>query len=86
MHSPAEGAGPIAAAAVWLLAEKASDIKVSRIEFSAPKYDWRQHQSRLPPGSEILFREPTPWKRYPWEIALTIGVILVQGGLISQPC
>ena len=59
------------------------------IEFSAPKYDWRQLQrwniseSRLPPGSEVLFREPTVWQRYSWQIALTTAVILLQAGLIS---
>ena len=76
MHSPAEGARPTAAVAVRMLGgEKADGIKVPPIEFSAPKYDWRQLQrwniseSRLPPGSEILFREPTAWQRYSWQIA-----------------
>ena len=90
MFSPAEGARPIAAVAVRMLGgEKAGDIKVPPIEFSAPKYDWRQlkrwniSESRLPPGSEILFREPTAWQRYSWQIALTLAVILAQAGLIS---
>jgi signal transduction histidine kinase len=90
MFSPAEGARPTAAVAVRMLGgEKGGDIKVPTIEFSAPKYDWRQLQrwniseSRLPPGSEILFREPTPWQRYSWQIALTTAVILAQAGLIS---
>ena len=52
-------------------------------------FDWRQLQrwniseSRLPPGSEILFREPTIWGRYWWEILLITAVILLQAGLIS---
>jgi len=90
MFSAAEGARPMAAAAVRMLGgEKGSYIKVPPIEFSAPKYDWRQLQrwniseSRLPPGSEILFREPTAWQRYWWQIALTTAVILLQAGLIS---
>jgi signal transduction histidine kinase len=90
MHSPAEGARPTAAVAVRMLGgEKGSDIKVPPIEFSAPKYDWRQLQRwniserRLPPGSEVLFREPTAWQRYSWQIALTAAVILLQAGLIS---
>ena len=90
MFSPAEGARPTAAVAVRILGgEKAGGIKVPPIEFSAPKYDWRQLQrwniseSRLPPGSEILFREPTAWERYSWQIALTLAVLLVQAGLIS---
>ena len=90
MFSPAEAARPTAAVAVRMLGgEKGSDIKVPTIEFSAPKYDWRQlkrwniSESRLPPGSEILFREPTAWQRYSWQIALIIAVLLAQAGLIS---
>jgi signal transduction histidine kinase len=51
-------------------------------------FDWRQTQrwgiseSRLPPGSEVLFREPTVWQRYSWQIALITAVILLQSGLI----
>jgi hypothetical protein len=90
MFSPAEGARPMAAAAIRILeGEKAGNIKVPPIEFAAPKYDWRQLQrwniseSRLPPGSEILFREPTALERYSWQIALTLALVLVQAGLIS---
>ena len=90
MFSPAEGARPTAAVAVRMLGgEKAGGIKVPPIEFSAPKYDWRQLQrwniseSRLPPGSEILFREPTAWERYSWQIASIAAVILIQAGLIT---
>ena len=79
----------MAAVAVRMLGgEKAGGIKVPPIDFSAPKYDWRQLQrwniseSRLPPGSEILFREPTAWERYSWQIALTTAVLLLQAGLI----
>jgi len=71
MWSPTEAARPTAAAAVQILGgEKASGIKVPPIGFSTPAYDWRQLQrwnisaSRLPPGSKVLFREPTAWERY----------------------
>ena len=40
-------------------------------------------KSRLPPGSEILFREPTAWERYSWQIASIVAVLLIQAGLIS---
>src|SRR5260221_11920644 len=52
-------------------------------------FDWRQMQrwgiseNRLPPGSEILFREPTVWERYSWQIAFIFAIILVQAGLIT---
>jgi signal transduction histidine kinase len=51
-------------------------------------FDWRQMQrwgiseSRLPPDSEIEFREIAVWRRYPVQIAFILAVILVQGGLI----
>ena len=90
MFSPAEGARPTAAVGVRMLGgEKGSDIKVPPIEFSAPKYDWRQLQrwniseSRLPPRSEIWFREPTAWQRYSWQIASIVAVLLIQAVLIS---
>ena len=51
-------------------------------------FDWRQLQrwniseSRLPPGSEILFREPTVWEIYRWQLVTIAAVILVQAALI----
>ena len=93
MLSPAEGGQLTAAVAVRMLGgEKAGGIKVPPIEFSAPKYDWRQLQrwniseSRLPPGSQVLFREPTAWERYSWQIGLIAAVVLIQAGLISRSC
>jgi C4-dicarboxylate-specific signal transduction histidine kinase len=90
MFSPAEGAKPTAAVAIRMLGgEKASAIKVPPIEFSAPKYDWRQLQrwhiseSRLPPGSEVFFRDQTVWQRYSWQIVVTVAIILLQAGFIS---
>jgi signal transduction histidine kinase len=90
MWSPVEGARPTAAVAVRMLGgEKADGIKTPAIEFSAPKYDWRQLQrwsiseSRLPPGGEILFRAPTGLEQYSWQISFIAAVILLQAGLIS---
>jgi signal transduction histidine kinase len=89
MSSPAEGARRTAAVAVRILrGEKAAGIKVPPIEFSTPKYDWRQLQrwniseSRLPSGSEVLFREQSAWERYSWQIAAITAVVLIQAGLI----
>ena len=44
---------------------------------------WGISESNLPPGSQVLFREPGIWERYGWQLALIAGVILIQGGLIS---
>jgi signal transduction histidine kinase len=52
-------------------------------------FDWRQmqrwriHEGRLPPGSEIDFREPTVWQRYSWQVAFIGAVVFLQAWLIS---
>ena len=71
-----------------LAGESASDIPVAKVPsqliFEWPALQrWKISESRLPPGSEILFREPTVWERYLWQIALITAVILLQAGLIS---
>jgi signal transduction histidine kinase len=89
MHSALGGSRRAMAVAMRILGgERAGDIKTPPSDFAPPKYDWRELQrwniseSRLPRGSEILFRELTVWQRYSWQIALIIGVMLVQAGLI----
>jgi signal transduction histidine kinase/ABC-type uncharacterized transport system substrate-binding protein len=79
-----------AAVAVRILGgEKASDIKVAPIGWDSPKFDWRQLQhwgiseNRLPPGSTVLFREPTAWEKYRWQMILTGIVLLLQTALIA---
>jgi signal transduction histidine kinase len=79
-----------AAVAVRILGgEKASDIKITPIGFSRPKFDWREMQrwgiseSRLPLGSEILFRELTAWERYRWQITSILLALLVQSAMIA---
>jgi signal transduction histidine kinase len=61
------------------------------LEVSSNKvmFDWRQMQrwgiseSRLPPGSEILFRNPTAWEQYRAYVLAFIAAILIQSALIS---
>ena len=68
--------------------EKAGDIKVSPVEFSAPRFDWRQMQrwgiseKNLPTGGEILFRDPTVWGQYRAYILAVAAAILIQAALI----
>jgi signal transduction histidine kinase len=68
--------------------EKAGDIKVPPVGFGTPKFDWREVQrwgiseSRLPPGSEIHFRDPTAWERYRLQFAAIGAAIAVQAALI----
>jgi signal transduction histidine kinase len=69
--------------------EKPASIKYETIEFGSPRYDWRELQrwsiseSSLPAGSEIMFRDPSLWETYRWQLLLTGAVILIQTGLIS---
>ena len=69
--------------------EPASNIPVAIGSVVRPVFDWRQLQrwgvseDRLPPGSEIRFREPTAWQEYRAAIATTLAVILVQTTMIG---
>jgi signal transduction histidine kinase len=69
--------------------ESASAIPIAEGNVVRPIFDWRQMQqwgvspSRLPPGSEIRFREPTAWERYRWQITTTAAVIVLQTALIT---
>jgi signal transduction histidine kinase len=53
-----------------------------------PVFDWRQlkrwhiSENRLPPGSEVRFREITAWERYQSEIILIVVALLLQAALI----
>jgi len=54
----------------------------------SPRYDWRElrrwniSEDRLPPGSMILFRQPTLWQEYRWHVAGAVGLIAAQAALI----
>ena len=90
MHSVLQGSKETAAVAVRILGgEKAGDIKLPPLPFAAPKFDWRELQrwgigeSRLPPGSEIYFRQPTLWEQFRWLILGILAAVLLQALLIS---
>ena len=90
MHSVVEQSTKAAEVALRILkGEKVGDIKPSFVEVASPIFDWRQmHRwgitdNDLPVGSKVYFREPTAWEQYWWQIALTVAVISLQGGLIS---
>ena len=79
-----------AAVAVRILTgESPRDINTPPITFSAPKFDWRELQrwgiseSRLPPGSQVLFRELSAWQRYRWQITSVLLALLVQSAMIT---
>ena len=72
-----------------LAGEKPADVRPPAVGFAAPKFDWRQLQrwriseSNLPPGSRVLFREPSIWERYRAQMLLIVIAFLVQAGLIG---
>ncbi len=89
MHSVAGSSKKTVEAVIRILGgEKPGNIKIEPLRFAPPRYDWRElkrwgiSESNLPPGSEVLFREPTIWERYRWQTALIASVILIQGALI----
>jgi signal transduction histidine kinase len=69
--------------------EKAGDIKTPPVEFAKPMFDWREMQrwgiseASLPPGSRILFRNPTVWDQYRGQIFMILALLLLQGALIT---
>jgi signal transduction histidine kinase len=90
MHSVAESTRKTVDAMIRILGgDKPGNIKIEPIGFASPKYDWREMQrwgigeSNLPRGSAILFRAPSIWEKYSWQIALIASVILVQAILIG---
>ena len=68
-----------------LRGEPIASIPPQIIGTRAPLYDWRElnrwgiGEDRLPPGSVVLFRQPTTWQRYRWWILGTLLVISLQG-------
>src|SRR5262245_21213104 len=79
-----------AAVAIRILGgERPGDINTPPVQFARPMFDWREMQrwgiseSRLPPGSEIFFRDPIAWQRYRMQILAICAVLLAQIALIS---
>jgi signal transduction histidine kinase len=59
------------------------------LKHTRPIYDWRELQrfgideGRLPPDSEVRYRQQTIWQAYRWHIAATIILVVLQTALIS---
>jgi signal transduction histidine kinase len=90
LHSVEEGSAAAAAVAVRILnGEKAGDIKTPPTRYASPKYDWRVMQrfdigeSALPPGSQILFRDPSLWETHRWQIVGVVATLLLQAAMIA---
>lgn len=63
--------------------------EVVTVGMESPVYDarelqrWGIDESRLPPGSEVRFRQPSPWVEHRQEIVLAAAVIAAQAALIA---
>src|SRR5204862_5930055 len=68
--------------------EPASSFPPEIVGPLSPRYDWRElkrwkiNEERLPPGSVVLFREPTVWDNYGGWIIAGVSLCFVQAVLI----
>jgi signal transduction histidine kinase len=69
--------------------ETAANIPIVLGDYIKPIFDWRQltkwgiSESRLPPGSELRFRQPNLWDQYRWLVIATFAVVLAQAAMIT---
>jgi len=83
----ADGVGALALRV--LRGERADSIPVSSQDADVNQVDWRQLQrwhireARIPPGTVVRFREPSPWDRYKVYIVSAMGLVLMQTVVIA---
>ena len=71
-----------------LSGETAENIPAEAIPLDAVQVDWRQlrrwgiNEARVPPGTQVLFREPGVWERYRRYIVGASALLLAQTALI----
>jgi two-component system, LuxR family, sensor kinase FixL len=72
-----------------LRGEPASSFPPTLINRLPPQYDWRElqrwkiNEKLLPPGSTVLFREPTVWERYRTWIMAGVSIFILEGLLLA---
>jgi PAS domain S-box-containing protein len=78
------------AAARILGGEPPVDFRPPPLGYGTPTYDWRElrrwgiAERSLPPGSTVLFREPTIWDRYRGWIVAGVSVLAIEGAIIAS--
>ena len=88
-HAEVQGAESARIAIRILRGEPAVCFPPMIVPAQGPRYDWRELQrwnisaDRLPPGSEISFRQPTVWERYRWWIAGALFILALQAAMIA---
>jgi len=72
-----------------LQGERADSIPVASVDLNVNQVDWRQlrrwglNEARVPPGTVVLFREPTLWDRYRTSVIGATAAIVIQSALIA---
>jgi signal transduction histidine kinase len=67
--------------------KRADDIPIETLS-SVYMFDWNQlrrwhiQERALPPGSIVMFREPTLWEHIKWVVAIAVLIIMVLSGLV----
>jgi signal transduction histidine kinase/ABC-type uncharacterized transport system substrate-binding protein len=89
MTSVTQGSRVGAAVAVRILAgEKPGQIATPALQYGPAKFDWRElnrwniSESLLPKPNEVLFRRPSAWEVYRWQVLAVSAAILIQAALI----
>ena len=89
MQTKALGQQGAAAALRILKGEKPGTLDPPSVLFGAPAYDsrelqrWGISEARLPPGSVVLFGQPTIWEQYRWLIVAVATIIPLQSILFG---
>ena len=71
-----------------LAGEKPADIPIRVADTNRYMFDWRQlrrwhiDERKLPPGSILLFRQPTFWELYKWRVVAVTSICVLQALLI----
>ena len=72
-----------------LRGEAPDAIPVTTIDLNVNQVDWRQlrrwriDEARVPPGTVVLFRDPTLWDRYKVYIVTAVALLITQTALIT---
>jgi signal transduction histidine kinase/ABC-type uncharacterized transport system substrate-binding protein len=89
MTSVTQGSRVGAAVAVRILAgEKPGQIATPALQYGPAKFDWRElkrwniSENLLPKPNEVLFRRPSAWEVYQWQVLAVSAAILIQAALI----
>ena len=90
LRSQATQVDAVGATALRVLRGEAADsIPIAAVDLNARQVDWRQlrrwgiSESRVPPGTRVLFREPTVLDRYRVYIVGAVALLVAQTALIA---